>query len=126
MRFFALVFMCVCSFAAESQAESLKDCKLYVHGKIVEEVKPFDINGYLSAAPEATIDGNLLDYSQTAKAVMMSFSNECDNMYEITFSKAALAKAKSGEFRTLIGKASIGTADMEKPLIALLKCSVVN
>ncbi len=114
------------AFAASAHAESLTDCKLYVDGKVVSEIEAFDINKYSTSEPEATIDGGLLDFAKTAKSVKMSFSNECDNMYEITFSTKALELAKSGKYKTVIGKATIGTADMEKPFSGLLKCTVKN
>ena len=126
MNLFALVFCGALVFAGQAYAESLKDCKLYVRGERVQEVEAFDINNYTSETPEATIDGNLLDYSKTDKSVTMSFSNECDNMYEITFSNAALAKAKSGEYKTLIGKATVGTSDLDNPFRGILKCTVAN
>jgi hypothetical protein len=56
----------------------------------------------------------------------MSFSNECDNMYELTFSAKALAQAKAGRISSIVAKAVIGTADMEKPFEGLLKCNVAN
>lgn len=126
MKLIVFAFVSVFAFAATSEAEILKDCKLYVRGKIVEEIDAFDITGYSTEAPDATIDGGLLDFTKDAKTVTISFSNECDNMYVITFSHLALAKAKSGEFNTLIGRAEIGNANLEKPFTGLLKCSVVN
>ena len=124
MKFLAILL--ALSFGLTAQAETLKDCTLYVRGQRVEKIDAFDIENYLSEEPVATIDGSLLDYSKTEKSVSMSFSNECDNSYEVTFSTVALAKAKSGEFKTIIGKAVIGTADFEKPFTGLLKCKVMN
>ncbi len=109
-----------------AHAESLIDCKLFVNGVLVEEVSPFNIEKYSSTEPEADIDGGLLEFDKNDKTTTMSFSNECDNMYAITFSNDAIAKALSGEYKTIIGKASIGTSDLEKPFVGILKCTVRN
>lgn len=126
MKFSVLALIALFTFSLSAQAESLVGCKLYADGVRVEEIKAFTINNYSSDEPEAEIDGGLLDFTRNRKTVKMSFSNECDNIYEITFSIAAIAKAKSGEYKTLIGKASIGTADMEKPISGILRCTVRN
>ncbi len=114
------------TFTLSAQAESLINCKLFTNGVLVEEVESFNIEHYSSNEPEADIDGSLLDFEKNNETTTMSFSNECDNMYAITFSNQAIAKALSGEYKTLIGKASIGTSDFEEPFVGTLKCSVRN
>ena len=124
MKFFLLATVIAFSFSA--QAESLKNCRLFVDGKRAQEVKAFNIDKYTSEEPEATIDGGLLDFLKTADVTKMSFSNECDNMYEIVFSNEALAKAQAGKIKTLTADATIGTADLEQPLTGVLRCRVSN
>lgn len=110
-----------------AHAESLIDCQLFTDdGVLVEEVAPFNIDNYSSNEPEANIDGSLLDFDKNDKTTTMSFSNECDNMYGITFSNQAIKKALSGEYKILIGEASIGTSDFEEPFVGTLKCIIRN
>jgi hypothetical protein len=108
-----------------SFAESLTNCKLYINGKHVEEIETFGITDYTSSNPIPNdVDGNLVELTNNQTAVTMSFSNECDNMYIITFSNDAIKKAKAGEYKTLIGKADIGDSSMEKTFVGVLKCEV--
>lgn len=102
------------TFALSAQAANLKKCKIYKDGERVKEVSTFEIENFETEEPAAIgIDASLFEFTKFAKSVKMDFSNECDNMYTFRFSKAAIEKALSGEYKKLIGKAEASNANMD-------------
>ncbi|MFA6236668.1 MAG: hypothetical protein WC635_05010 [Bacteriovorax sp.] len=114
------------SLASTAFSADLKNCVLTKNGQRVKEIKKFNINKFDTEEPVANIDGGLLDFQKNKNSTKMAFSNECDNIYDIEFSNKAIELAKAGVFKKLIGKAEIGTADMESPIKGIISCDVKN
>lgn len=111
-------------FSSTSFAADLQNCTVKVDGKTVKEITAFDISNFETDQPEATIDGTLVGFEKTGLHTKMTFSNECDNNYELQFSQASIANAVAGNYKKLIGKAVIAIAEYDLEVTGVVTCEV--
>jgi hypothetical protein len=87
----------LCS-SADPSAQAIYEGK---PGPIVIEGLLARLRSSQAPRPDISLDGGLLDLEQKQDSVVVSFSNECDNLYTFTFKNEDLEALTTGGSKTL-------------------------
>jgi hypothetical protein len=116
MKLFAAIMFSLVTTVSFAQAPA-KDfpATIKCHAKLVGTSPSFTITDLNTKKPDSTIsDASLLDYKLDYSTLQVSFSNECDNIYNLVFFYDDLRNLKDKKVKSILGIMNYGNADMNE------------